>query len=170
MGDEVTDNGRSGAGTLLSAKQREVLDLLLQHKTSKEIARDLGISPHTVEQRLRIARERLGVSRRSDLVAKYLHHNSLYGQTVYEVSPIASSAFSLSHEGEPRGDAYLVVDHQVEAGGQEQDQAVLLVPAIFLGPTGYLLRVGSVFAIAAAAIMVAIGGLAMFQELSRILQ
>lgn len=33
----------------LTAKQREVLDLLIEHKTSKEISRQLGISPHTVD-------------------------------------------------------------------------------------------------------------------------
>lgn len=40
----------------LTAKQREVLDLLIQHMTSKEISRQLGISPHTVDQRIMLAR------------------------------------------------------------------------------------------------------------------
>src|SRR6478752_3465006 len=51
----------------LTAKQREVLDLLIEHKTSKEIARELGISPHTVDQRIQFAKEKLGASSRSEV-------------------------------------------------------------------------------------------------------
>lgn len=55
----------------LSAKQREVLDLLLEHKSNKEIARLLGISPSAVDQRLAAARLRLGTSRRGDTARAY---------------------------------------------------------------------------------------------------
>ena len=47
MGREHSEIEFTLAG--LTAKQREVLDLLIEHKTSKEIARELGISPHTVD-------------------------------------------------------------------------------------------------------------------------
>ncbi|MDE2442643.1 MAG: LuxR family transcriptional regulator, partial [Betaproteobacteria bacterium] len=33
---------------LLTDKQLDALNLLVKHKTSKEISRELGISPHTV--------------------------------------------------------------------------------------------------------------------------
>lgn len=49
----------------LTAKQREVFDLLLVQQTTKEIARALKISPSAVDQRIIAARRAMGnVSRR----------------------------------------------------------------------------------------------------------
>ena len=50
----------------LTAGQLEVLRLVDQHLSSKEIAARLGISPHTVDQRIRNAIRILGVARRQD--------------------------------------------------------------------------------------------------------
>jgi DNA-binding CsgD family transcriptional regulator len=55
----------------LSPKQREVLDLVLDRRTNKEIAAFLDISPSAVEQRLQSVRRRLGVQSRADLARKY---------------------------------------------------------------------------------------------------
>jgi DNA-binding CsgD family transcriptional regulator len=55
----------------LTHKQRECLDLLLEHKTSKEIARSLRISKYTVDQRLDYARKLLGASNRAETAVKY---------------------------------------------------------------------------------------------------
>lgn len=49
---------------VLSDGQRDCLRLVMLHMSSKEIARTLGISPHTVDQRLRVAVRNLGVSSR----------------------------------------------------------------------------------------------------------
>ena len=48
--------------TSLTDKQRAVLDLLIEHKTSKEISRIRGISHHTVDQPIMLARAKLGVA------------------------------------------------------------------------------------------------------------
>jgi DNA-binding CsgD family transcriptional regulator len=50
----------------LSAGQLEVLRLVNRHLNSKEIGAELGISSHTVDQRVRGAIQRLGVARRSE--------------------------------------------------------------------------------------------------------
>jgi DNA-binding CsgD family transcriptional regulator len=50
----------------LSPGQLEVLRLVDQHLSSKEIGARLGISPHTVDQRIRTAIRILGVARRQD--------------------------------------------------------------------------------------------------------
>ena len=50
----------------LTEKQRACLDLLIEHKTSKEIARLLDISKHTVDQRLNLARDTLGAQDRNE--------------------------------------------------------------------------------------------------------
>ena len=58
----------------LSRGQLEVLHLVNRHLSSKEIAAELGISSHTVDQRVRGAIRTLGVARRSEaarLVAMY---------------------------------------------------------------------------------------------------
>ncbi|MCM8557654.1 helix-turn-helix domain-containing protein [Sphingomicrobium sediminis] len=47
----------------LSDGQRECLRLVAAHMSSKEIAAELGISPHTVDQRVRQSLQILGVSR-----------------------------------------------------------------------------------------------------------
>lgn len=49
----------------LTAGQLDCLRLVDQHLSSKEIAVELGISSHTVDQRIRIALQTLGVERRS---------------------------------------------------------------------------------------------------------
>jgi DNA-binding CsgD family transcriptional regulator len=49
----------------LTKGQADCLRLVAQHLSSKEIALQLGISPHTVDQRIRGARQTLGVERRS---------------------------------------------------------------------------------------------------------
>lgn len=52
------DHGRETEALLdeLTDKQKEVLDLLVLRKTSRQIARELGNSPHTVDQRITAAR------------------------------------------------------------------------------------------------------------------
>ena len=52
--------------TRLSGGQIECLLLVDRHHNSKEIAAKLGISPHTVDQRIRRALEKLGVERRGE--------------------------------------------------------------------------------------------------------
>ena len=49
----------------LTPGQLDCLRLVDQHLSSKEIAVELGISPHTVDQRIRIALQTLGVERRA---------------------------------------------------------------------------------------------------------
>src|SRR5690606_4335578 len=49
----------------LTEGQLDCLRLVAQHLSSKEIAVELGISPHTVDQRIRQALQTLGVSRRA---------------------------------------------------------------------------------------------------------
>ncbi|WP_434516461.1 response regulator [Dechloromonas sp. ARDL1] len=52
--------GESNGGAQLTSRQREVLRLVASGKTTKEIARDLGISPKTVEFHRGRLMERIG--------------------------------------------------------------------------------------------------------------
>jgi DNA-binding CsgD family transcriptional regulator len=48
----------------LTEGQRQCLRLVLRHMSSKDIARQLDISPHTVDQRLKLAMKTLGAASR----------------------------------------------------------------------------------------------------------
>jgi DNA-binding CsgD family transcriptional regulator len=76
----------------LTDKQRACLDLLLERKTSKEIARLLGISKHTVDQRLRTARATLDADDRDDTAIRYAHLKRIYDRIAYDPVDIPPTA------------------------------------------------------------------------------
>ena len=57
----------------LTRGQLDCLLLVDQHLSSKEIAVELGISPHTVDQRIRGALQILGVERRTQAARMVAH-------------------------------------------------------------------------------------------------
>jgi len=168
---EVDDNGDPGLGGL-TEKQREVLDLLLEHKTSKEIARLLGISPHTVDQRIFFAKEKLGAASRSEVAVAYRRLVGISGRVTYQETRIASPPRSAqmtpgSLAGQvlglrspelarPEGPALAELDYRV-------------VPELFDGRYGTLVRLGAIIAISALLIIVVLGGMAILSQLSEML-
>lgn len=64
----------------LTQKQRACLDLLLEHKTSKEIARILDVSKYTVDQHLFKARRLLGAPNRAQTAMRYAELRQRYHQ------------------------------------------------------------------------------------------
>jgi DNA-binding CsgD family transcriptional regulator len=160
MGYQSTIAAEMIAG--LTERQQQVLDLMLQHRTYKEIARELSISPHTVEQRVRAAKEKLGVHRRGDLATVYRELRATCGETLYGESPIDSEPPLLSKPWKPGKADDTVVNAASEV-------PTSLAPAIFEGPNGTLVRVGAIFAIAAAMLVIGVGGLSMLDQLSRLL-
>src|SRR6187399_956564 len=156
----------------LTAKQREVLDLLIEHKTSKEIARQLGISPHTVDQRIQFAKEKLGASSRSEVAQLYRRLVEICGQLTYQESGIAASAaFADSATGTQAGPLTALTRRERTYPGQlraaETDFAV--VPELFEGHYGTLIRLGAIIAIAVFLVFLVLGGLAIFSELSELM-
>jgi len=73
--------------------------MVYRHMSSKDIARALGISPHTVDQRLRIAMHTLGACSRIE-AARILaeQEGALYQSAVYQPPYIASDPFELKPE------------------------------------------------------------------------
>jgi DNA-binding CsgD family transcriptional regulator len=78
----------------LSERQKDCLRLVAAHLTSKQIARELGVSRFTVDQRLDTARRTLGVSSRKEAALLFAQFESADGNIserfVYEPNPLAS--------------------------------------------------------------------------------
>jgi DNA-binding CsgD family transcriptional regulator len=171
MAIDEQDDGESGLDGLTD-KQREVLDLLIEHKTSKEIARLLGISPHTVDQRIFFAKEKLGAASRNEAAAAYRRLVAASGRMTYENSRIAAPAkpaqdipgllagqvLGLRHRelSQPEGPALAELDFRV-------------VPEWFDGRYGTLVRLSAIIAIAVFLVILVLGGLAIFSQLSEMM-
>lgn len=88
----------------LTEKQRACLDLLLERKTSKEIARLLDISRYTVDQRLTAARLTLGAADRDDTAMRYARLKAICDRFAYDPVEVPQAATSMPSEvsdGEP---------------------------------------------------------------------
>ena len=100
----------------LSSGQLDCLRLVAQHLSSKEIAAELGISPHTVDQRIRQSLQILGVDRRAQAARIVAQHSEPYQRLIHQ-SPYIPVA---PESGQPEA----AVSHQIrhadragEAGG-----------------------------------------------------
>jgi len=88
----------------LTARQRDCLRLVLHHKQSKEIGRELGISPMTVDNHFRSAIQTLGVSNRLEAALMLASHEGaepsqrLTSQPHPVVSPPEKSIMALSSD------------------------------------------------------------------------
>ncbi|HTN13370.1 MAG TPA: helix-turn-helix transcriptional regulator [Sphingomonadaceae bacterium] len=156
----------------LTAKQREVLDLLVQHKTSKEIARELGISPHTVDQRIQFAKSKIGAATRGELAQEYRRLCSICDAMTYENSPMAPRAepVEMSNlDGEATNAPDPAPVETASEAGAKGEEDVRVVPEMFEGPYGNLMRIGAILMMALAIVFLALGGMAVFNEVSRLL-
>lgn len=91
----------------LTLKQRECLEQVLLHRTSKQIAIALGISPYTVDQRLDSARRKLGVATRADAAQAYARlkagaeqEQTIPERLVYQPQPMATSLDAMAQEAQ----------------------------------------------------------------------
>lgn len=83
----------------LSEGQKECLRRVYRHMSSKDIARELGISPHTVDARLRAAIHSLGVASRTDAALLLAAHEA--------GAPYQSPAYQSPHVAAPAASAML---------------------------------------------------------------
>ncbi len=187
-----TDRVVDGALMGLTAKQRQVLDLLIQHKTSKEISRMLGISPHTVDQRIMLARAKLNVGTRGEVAQAYRlllaetgvsANPDIYQRSVYGSPHIAGMDENRQDEWQEDSDAVPSHPQNTEpakAGSIPRVPAQLrsdealqpyynVLPEAFNGQIGTLLRLGAIAMIAVFLTLIILGGLAIYSELSRML-
>ena len=102
----MTSFKASHRAATLPEHQRVCLRMVLEHKSSKEIALELGISPHTVDQRVKAAMQTLGVGSRvaaARLLAE--HEASPYQPLVYQnpdladLPPVGSARTTRGNDG-----------------------------------------------------------------------
>ena len=89
----------------LTAGQLDCLRLVDQHLSSKEIAAELGISPHTVDQRIRQALQILGVERRAQAARVVAQHSGPYQRLIHQSPYIPAN--------EQSGHPEAAVSHQI---------------------------------------------------------
>jgi DNA-binding CsgD family transcriptional regulator len=106
----------AGRVARLTPAQLDCLLLVDQHLSSKEIAAELHISPHTVDQRIRQALAILGVERRSQAARVVAQAKGPYQRLIHQSPYIPANV----HSGHPEA----AVSHQIrhadragEAGG-----------------------------------------------------
>src|SRR5690606_11535203 len=131
----------------LTPKQREVLDLLIEHKTSKEIGRELGISPHTVDQRIQFAKEKLGASSRSEVAQLYRRLVEICGHLTYEDSGIAAAAAEADNAARTQAGPLSLLNPRERARPdqpREPESEYPVVPEWFEGRYGTLIRPGAI--------------------------
>ena len=76
----------------LTAKQREALHLIVEHKTSKEAGQILGISPYTVDQRITAIKQKARVGSRRELTHMFAGLLRVSHRTVYQESCVHESS------------------------------------------------------------------------------
>jgi DNA-binding CsgD family transcriptional regulator len=88
----------------LSEGQKDCLRLVSDHFTSKEIARRLGISHFTVDQRLNAARKKLNATNRTDAAKLFasIEDGLIYERLVYQPHPVANEGDRLTLDMSPR--------------------------------------------------------------------
>jgi DNA-binding CsgD family transcriptional regulator len=169
----------------LTDKQRAVLDLLIEHRTSKEISRLLGISHHTVDQRIMLARAKLGVATRAEVAQAYRRltadlapNASIYERSVYDFSDVAPDPDVLQAPIREDSPEWMRTQHsrrealpRAALHGEDRLTETYhpVLPEMFDGQYGTYVRLGTIAILAMFLILIVMGGLAMFAQLSQII-
>jgi DNA-binding CsgD family transcriptional regulator len=156
----------------LTVKQREALDLLIKHKTSKEISRLIGVSPHTVDQRIEHAKRVLGASSRGELAQTYLELLRISEQLTCQeshIDPTRDSTDALER-GQTGVGFMLAHPERTEMHVTEaKPEAHLVGPRLLHGPSAILVRLTAVLAIAVLLVVTLLGGISIYVTASRLL-
>jgi DNA-binding CsgD family transcriptional regulator len=118
--DEM-ENDAAGRVAKLSRGQLDCLQLVAQHLSSKEIAVELGISPHTVDQRIRQALHILDVPRRSQAARFVEQYGESYQRLIHQPPYIEIEGAA----GDERGAVSNQIRH-ADRAGEARDSAGFL--------------------------------------------
>ncbi|MFL6776513.1 MAG: helix-turn-helix transcriptional regulator, partial [Sphingomicrobium sp.] len=115
QGSPANDDPMAQRVARLTAGQLECLRLVDQHLSSKEIAAELHISPHTVDQRIRQALQILGVERRTQATRIVAQYKGPYQRLIHQ-SPYIPGDEQTGHPGAAVGNQIRHADRAGKAG------------------------------------------------------
>lgn len=166
----------------LTDGQRVVVAMVADNKTSKEIALELGISPNTVDQRIKNAQAKLGVHRRSDAARLYRAATlgGMCGELVYPSPGLASAPADRDEDASPgmedRTGGGSTTLHQAQAAyaadlptwGDRRSWSSVLLEAGRRNELTPLARVAAILGMTLAALVILAAAVATAEGMSRI--
>lgn len=166
----LNDRARLGLEKL-SDKQREVLEHLILYKSDKEIARDLGISLKTVEQRMAAARQKLGTGDRNETARVYAALREDGGFPLYRDPPLAAPrSVGDDAPGFAPAAAFTLQDAAFGITAQwETRPSPRVLPEVFHGRSATGARLIAIAACAIALLMMALLAIAIGEGLTDLL-
>src|ERR1043166_2969179 len=174
----------------LTDRQREVLDMVLEHKTSKEIARELGIGPKTVDRHIDAAREKLGVADRNaaaGLAAGLRERgqnppagalppidepvegggNPAGAFSPLSAEPAVNDPMPQENVGRPLSE---LLPASKDKPGTSSEDPPLVLPRMFHGPNGQLTRLAAIVGLAIGMLMALLVGLSVADALTDLIR
>jgi DNA-binding CsgD family transcriptional regulator len=153
----------------LTDKQREVIALVSEGMTSKEIARKMGISESAVNQRIEVTRQRLGGLSRAQIARIYRQTSTLV-ITIPTSNSLTGKSIQLQHEAEPEQQSFPEGAETLLASADSGNG--VLQPSNFspqpLAPDSPVMRMALIVAIACGLLASAVLVLAVAQALNAI--
>lgn len=157
----------------LTAKERQVLDLLIEHTPVKAIAAKLGIAYNTADMRLRSAKTKLGAPDRASAARAYRKLVQTYENEVAacEIEVIAPRAIFVDVDCRDRADAEIVTledaNPMMRLAPWASDVVAPRGLEVFGDRLSPLLRIALMVATAFGIGAVALVGMAIIRELAR---
>lgn len=156
----------------LTAKQRECLHLVVQRKSSKEIARILNISKPAVDQRLDSARRKLDVMTRDEAAIIYARAVGDYDRIIYDPTYLPSDVDLEDKRCQSeRSESFMLEDAAVPYGLEASHETDLWLQALKepRGDLGTLQRIAIMVGMTVGILAIALIGLSVSQSLSGML-
>lgn len=153
----------------LTGKQRACLELLIEHKTSKEIARLLDISKHTVDQRLNLARDVLGAQDRNGTAFIYRQMKERYDRVTYDTVEVPERTALVRSDFPDGGPPDVTALH--DSSGAQTGQTGIRPPfrGLFRRDHHTASRLWIYVAGLAATVWIVLGGLGVAQALNQLI-
>ena len=156
----------------LTAKQRECLHLVVQRKSSKEIARILNISKPAVDQRLDSARRKLDVMTRDEAAIVFARAAGDYDRIIYDPTYLPSSSDFGEKPGQSRrSESFILEDAAIPYGLNTSHESDLWLKAL-KEPSrdlGTLQRIAIMVGMTVGILAIVLIGLSVSQSLSGML-
>lgn len=152
----------------LTEKQVEVLDLLVHHHTTKQIARQLDIAPNTVDLRIKAVRDKWGTRDRNETARLYALLLETCGKHPcgFQVVDRHDVGGQSPHRDLPGTGVFELADAQSFArwgGGSRTPRGLEILDARF----GKFGRIAAIVLLAAAIAVTVVASLAMAQALGK---